>query len=349
MQITSYPKSPLPARATARDGLVAVPTSGVDLLSIDRAPATEITEAQRRQGWGQIGASVGVKVFNAGLAGGASIGLAALASRYFGPIGTVIGAVAGLAGGLAIGAFGQGSNLESPVRPLKNGAAFGGASLGAALSPQLQRLFPTAVKNYQLNEAALPYRVSQAEVDSFKKQLQPGDILLTLSDDDPMFHSIVSAQKKSLDFTHAALYAGNDLVLEANTDTGKVGYREANSVLGDKSHIVAVRPNYQEGQAQKVVEQAASYLGRPYDWYLSLDDRRMGCVELPYHALRNAAPKHTVPISNLWGIAKYIFPSDFLYTEDSQVVASAGLARPASSMRMARYTWAAAGLGEESV
>lgn len=321
-------------------------TSGIDIVSIDTSPAQNMTPAERKQGWGQIGASTAVKAVNIGVAVAASAGLGYLGGQLLGSAGAVAGAAAGLLGGIAACALGEGNGMELPFRPLKQMAAIAGAEIGAAASRPLQSLFPNAVKEYQLTDAAYQHRVGESEIREFEQNLQPGDVILTLSDDDPMFHTIVSAQRKPLDFTHAAMYAGNGKIIEANTDTGQVGYRDTDSVLGQKAHVVAVRPHYKDGEAEKVVQQAKGYIGRPYDWFLSLGDKRLGCVELPFHAIKNGAPDHQVPISNLWGLTSYIFPSDFVLTSDSEVVASAGLARPASSMRMARYAWAAIGISD---
>ncbi len=331
----------------SRAGVTTVPTSGIDIVSIDLAPAKKMSVGERKQGWAQIGASTAVATFNAGVALGSSAGLGWLGHHFFGTVGAVAGAAAGLVGGLAVSAFGESNGKELPLVPFKRMAAIVGAQVGAAVSQPMQALFPNKVKEYQLSQKALQHKVRETDVKDFEKKLKPGDIILTQSDDDPMFHSIVSTRKKPMDFTHTSLYAGGGQILEANAETGKVGFRSCDSVLGGQTHAVAVRPHYQEGQAERVVEQAKSYVGSPYDWYLSLDDRRLGCVELPYHSIKNVTPEHQVPISGLWAGIEYIFPSDFLLTGDSEVVASTGIARPASKMRMTRYAWAAAGIGEE--
>ena len=152
-----------------------------------------------------------------------------------------------------------------------------------------------------------------------------------------------------MDHTHAALYIGDGKVVEANASTGKVGERDVFKALSHKSHIVAIRPNYTEGQAEKVVAQARAYKGRRYDWFASMSDKRLGCVEVPFHALAKAAPEHEVPVTNLWGVKKFVFPGDYLQTLDSSVVAEAGIARSAGAMRLAKYSWAARELELEQI
>ena len=304
----------------------------VDLVELNTRPAEGLTRDERRLGWAQLGASAGVATMNTLLTLGASAGLGALGHATLGLPGAIAGAAIGLVGGIIGIAFGEGNKGELPFLPLKKAAAVTGAKLGAALSAPLQSKFPNAIKEYQLTDAAKARNVTSEEVEEFKSKLQPGDILLTMSNDDPMFHWLISLKKGSSEHTHAALYAGDGQVLEA-----KVGYRDADLVLGGKSHVLAVRPNYDQGKAEAVVSQAETYVGRPYDWYASLSEKRLGCVEVPFHALNHAAPEHQVPVTNLLGIKKFIFPTDLTKTSESEIVASAGVRRDAGGMRLARY------------
>ena len=309
----------------------------IDTVTLNTRPAEDLSVGERRLGWAQLGASAGVASMNTLLTLGAGVGLGALGHTFLGLPGAIAGAAIGLVGGVIAIPFGEGNKGELPFLPLKKAAAYAGAKVGAALSKPLQAMFPQAIKEYQLTDAVKARNVTTEEVEKFKSALQPGDILLTMSNDDPMFHWLISLKNGSSEHTHAALYAGNGQVLEANSDTGKVGYREADLVLGGKSHILAVRPNYAEGKAEAVVAQAETYLERPYDWFASLSDKRLGCVEVPFHSLQQAAPEHAVPITNLLGLKKFIFPTDLTQTKDSEVVASAGVRRDAGGMRLARY------------
>lgn len=320
-----------------RGGLVRVPTTGVDLLSVDLSAAGRMTPVEARRGWAQIGAVKAVQGFNGTLAVGASVGLGALGAAVAGPVGAVVGGLVGLAAGLGVGAWGESFGLEKPIVGLKNLVAKTGAKVGAALSSRLQSIFPKAVKEYQLGPTAHRMRVSDAEADAFLSELEPGDIVLTLGDDNPLFGTIVSLEKKPLDFTHVLLYTGDGQMIEANSKKGRVQTGELRPSLLDHAQIAAVRPHYAPGEAQSVIDQAKTYLGRSYDWLASLSDKRLGCVEVPYHSLKVAAPGHQVPITKVWGLREFIFPSDYLNLTDSKVVASAGVARPMSEMPMARY------------
>ncbi len=333
----SRPQSPRLATLTSQSPSAKTENS-IDLVELNTRPAEGLTRDERRLGWAQIGASTGVATMNTLLTLGASAGLGAIGHATLGLPGAIAGAAIGLIGGIIAIPFGEGNKGETPFLPLKKAAAIAGAKLGAALSAPLQAKFPNAIKEYQLTDAAKARDVTTEEVEKFKSKLQPGDILLTMSNDDPMFHWLISLKKGSSEHTHAALYAGDGQVLEANSETGKVGYRESDLVFGNKSHLLAIRPNYNEGEAEAVVTQAESYVGRPYDWFASLSEKRLGCVEVPFHALNHAAPEHQVPVTNLLGVKKFIFPSDLTKTSDSEIVASAGIRRDAGAMRLARYS-----------
>lgn len=323
----------------------------MDIVTLNHQPAETMTPMEQRRGWAQIGASAAVKATNTLLTVGGAVGLGLLGGSVLGPVGAILGGATGLVGGLLSVAFGgiDGKRRGQIFRPLKNAAARLGARTGAAFSKPLQGLFPKAVKEYQLGPLARPFEVSKADIEEFKSKLKPGDVLLTLNNVNSMFHWLVQLKTSELDHTHAAFYIGDGQVVEAAESTGKVGYRDVSEVLESKSHIVAIRPHYAEGEAEQAVRQARTYVGRRYDWLAQLDDKRLGCVEVPYHALGKAAPGHDVPITNLWGVKKFIFPTDYLHTKNSTVVAESGVNRSCGAMRLAKYSWAAQELEDQAL
>lgn len=330
-----------PRVAPVRVGTVRTPqqseSTTVDVVDLNTKSVSDLTVGERKLGWAQKGASAAVAVFNTLATVGAGVALGALGGATLGLPGAIAGAALGLAGGLAGPVLGERLGTEKPFLPFKKAAAQLGAQVGSALSAPLQKLFPNSIKEFQLTDAVKTEIISETEQAEFQSRLQPGDILLTMSNNDPFFHGLVSMKKSASQHSHVALYVGDGQLVEASAATGQVGSRDATAALAGKSHLMAIRPEYQDGNAQAVVAQAKNYIGRRYDWLASLSDKRLGCVELPYHSLQKAAPEHEVPVTNVMGLRKFIFPSDFVNTSQSTIVASAGVRRDASSMRLARY------------
>ncbi len=330
------------ATCRLRSPLSRAASEGEDIVTLNYQPADGMSALEQKRGWAQFGSSAAVAGLNTVLTLGSAAAMGSLGGALLGPVGAVVGGLVGLVGGILTVAFGDTvKGLDKPFRPLKRAAAQLGARVGGALNAPLQALFPKAVEEFQLSPYSRPFEVSKTDVDNFKSKLQPGDILLTLSNDNPMFHWLVSLKTSALDHTHAALYAGDGMVVEASASTNQVGLRDVDKALAKKAHIVAIRPRYKDDQAVQVVKQAKSYVGRQYDWLASLTDRRLGCVEVPFHSLAKVTIDHDVPVTNLWGIRKFVIPSDFLKTANSDVVAEAGVNRSADKMRLAKYSWAA--------
>lgn len=339
MQISS--QSVIRPLATPRQGTVRTThdskSGSVDVFDLNTAPAENMSVKERRLGWAQKGASAAVATFNTLASVGTSIGLGAAAGAVFGLPGAIIGSVAGLAGGLSVTAFGERSGLEKPLLPIKKFAAKVGAKTAAALSKPLQKIFPKAVKEYELTDAVKADKLSKEEIANFTNGLQKGDLILTMGNDDPLFHTIVSMKKSASQHGHVALYAGDGETVEAVASRDKVVRRNVSETVDGKSQLMAIRPRYQEGKADAVVDQADTYLGRDYDWLASLSDKRLGCVEVPYHSFNAVAPEHQVPVTKVYGLRDFIFPSDYVHTTESDVVASVGIRRDSSTMRKARY------------
>jgi len=103
-------------------------------------------------------------------------------------------------------------------------------------------------------------------------------------------------------YPHAAIYAGNGLVIEA-IGRGVVATDLIDFVLG-KDELRAFRPTFADSEARaEAVEYAVSQIGVDYDFIFDPGRRAWYCAELVYLAYAKAAMKAGAKFrrENIWG------------------------------------------------
>lgn len=287
-----------------------------------------------RKVWAGSGAAVGAFSSHFVAAGlGLWAGAAVAGALGFGPVGAVVGAALGAAAAVKV-QFKTWLGRELGARAGAVAGEFLGRAAHAAGLPLPSHLVETT-RNFsysgmrevldRVDHNSHP-RISQAEAQAFVAALQPGDVVLTNDESStPFALATLVLTGRGCDFTHGILHVGNGRTVEARMKGG-VQRGDLVDVLTKKHHAVALRPHYQPGQAQAVVDAAEQMVGRPYDFKFKLGNDALYCSEAVYETVKTGAPQvhfRSRPVLN----REVIVPSDLLRTPDADVVAEAGVGR----------------------
>lgn len=303
-----------------------------------------------RKVFGALGASSFAFASHFAMAGGfAAAGalIGGAVGALLGPAGAIIGKVAGGAAGAYAGAKLQGKTLIGRKLAGRLGGLVGDAfgCVAKALRIPLRSDHIEETKNYSYETmkthlGTTTYtshpRISGKEADEFISRLKPGDLVLTNDEACTIFSLLIVAADGKADFNHALLYEGDGKTLESRTVTHGVAEGDLREVLQHKHHAVAVRPHYEQGQAEAVVEAGKGMIGTKYDYLFGMGDDSMYCSEFAYKAVKEGAPQVNFKKRPL--ITKeVVLPGDLLRTKEADVVAEAGKDNTLYNSFMAKF------------
>ena len=295
-----------------------------------------------RRTFANAGAAIGGFLSHfAALGAGAMLGVS-----VGGAVGGVLGAVVLGGAGAYAGAKLQGTTLWGRSLLSKAGAAVGnvaGRLAGMVGVPLRSDLVETASRFHikTLNEygANMSYTghpgIPAAEGEAFIAKLQPGDIILTGDERSTPFATVTHLVTGRSDFTHAILYQGEGKTIEAKMENGVIEGNLETVLLG-KQHAIAIRPDYEPGQADQVLAAGREQLGKKYDFRFKQGNDSYYCSEAVYAAMQKGAPQVEFQTRHLLG-RQLVIPNDLLYTHDAGVVAEAGVGRSYLDRLMGKY------------
>ena len=145
----------------------------------------------------------------------------------------------------------------------------------------IRTLKPLSVFIGRLHYAPKHRAVKASHVYDMGNVLRPGDVLITFSLGELTNYFIEG------DFKHAALYVGNNKVVEA---IGKgVSVTDFEDFCSGKDRIAIMRPLFCTAETCKIAAMnAASQIGKPYDYYFEMGEKAFYCAELITWAYFNA-------------------------------------------------------------
>lgn len=286
-------------------------TERLGCLPQDELKQSDVVSIEQRVAANRISTALHLTGIGAAMTAGAYGAASLLGSSAF-TAGAA--AVAGAAGALVLACKFLERSKEDVGSPLRQ--------LAVRTSESLNKVQQNPSAGWGEVETAVAPTLTPSERQQFTAKLQPGDILLNCSGNSLFFVAVAKLFGNRTDFTHAMVYEGNGQVLHSTGARGS--HRSAlDDTLANSSRVVAVRPAYAEGEAGQVVDEARNLLGRGYDWVPSLDDKRLGCAEMAYHALMRGAPSSHMQLYKTMGYS-YPSPRDFLTLNDAETVAEAG-------------------------
>lgn len=145
-------------------------------------------------------------------------------------------------------------------------------------------------------------------VEATKKIIMPGDIFVT-HEDMVLTNLLVPGF-----YTHAAIYIGNGMVMEA-TGIG-VHHVPIEKFLYEKDCVVVLRPKF-AGVKQMLAacDVAEGLAGDPYDFAFTGDNRAFYCAELVWYCYDQVFQPSPFTMRETWGVMT-VTPEDFLNATD---------------------------------
>lgn len=302
--MTAIPSLTVPVQPSARPAIKAVAPSPPATAG-DQVELSRTVLANRISAVLNVGAIAACGLIGAGAAALTAGALPALAVA--GLVG--LGALAGSVGAL----FLSDRNANDAFRGLRTVAK----RIADHLPGLAARIKPSEAER---RIASAP-RLTEDERRAFIDRLQPGDVVLDCTSNGVSFMVIVKTCGGKCDYTHAMMYDGDGKVLHSTDGGSQRG--DLFTVLGKASHALAIRPDWKPGEAGRALQHGVDILGRPYDWFASMNEKRLGCAEMVYHMLMAGAPESDMKLQTTLGHV-YPAPRDFLTLKGATVVAEAG-------------------------
>ena len=161
--------------------------------------------------------------------------------------------------------------------------------------------------------------ISEERKKKIMDTIKPGDIILETDNNYPGWQLMEKVAGKS-EHTHAAIYEGNGVFIEATTGPG-VTKTELKNYLKGRMVIQLIRPPYKsEADIKAALDYANKQIGKSYDDFFNYkDDSEMFCSELVAKSLRAMPDTIETPISTLLG-HEFVLPDDFQKIEGAEVV-----------------------------
>lgn len=350
MKIQAAPQPAAPLRKLPAGGPELPRPADYQLNDSVRTWSRDYDNETYRRTYANAGAAIGgflshFAALGAGAFGGVTLG-GTLGAAVGGGLGATIGSVVGGIGGAVAGAKLQGTTLWGRALLSKAGAAVGnvaGRLAGIVGIPMRSDLVETAsrfhIPTLNAHGAEMDYTghacIQKADAQAFIAKLQPGDVILTGDERSTPFMTVTQLVTHRSDFTHAILYQGEGKTIEAKMENG-VREGELESVLLGKQHAVAIRPDYQDGQAGKVIEAGRELLGKKYDFKFKQGNDSYYCSEAVNAAVKKGAPDLSFRERHFLGRAITI-PNDMLYTDKGRVAAEVGMGRSYLDCLMGKY------------
>jgi len=163
----------------------------------------------------------------------------------------------------------------------------------AEVISDISRLFSMAsMLVFELPFCSFAHKLSAAEQQAIITMLKEGDILLVSNKLFPQLQ-FVEAVMGSPQYSHAAIYEGENSVIEATTFHPSgcgVARTTINDFLSGRKNICVVRPAYpSEYNKETMFAWLQQQLGKPYDYAFSTkNDSAMYCSKLVAKAMRVA-------------------------------------------------------------
>ena len=350
MKIQAAPQPNLPvARKLPSGGELPRPDQYV-LNTSTKTYSKDYDNETYRRTYACAGAAIGgflshFAALGAGAFGGVTLG-GAIGAALGGGLGATLGSVIGGIGGAVAGAKIQGQTLWGRALLSKAGAAVGnvaGRLAGIVGIPLRSDLVQTAsnfhIKTLNAHGAEMDYTghacIGKDDAKAFVAKLQPGDVILTGDERSTPFMTVTQLASGRSDFTHAILYQGEGKTIEAKMENG-VREGDLESVLLGKQHAVAIRPDYQDGQANKVIEAGREMLGKKYDFKFKQGNDSYYCSEAVNAAVKKGAPQIGFRERHFLG-REIVIPNDMLYNQNARVAAEAGVGRSYLDCLMGKY------------
>ncbi|MBI3925645.1 MAG: hypothetical protein HY319_08905 [Armatimonadetes bacterium] len=344
MRIHSLPVVPVPAAGLP---IAAAMPTRADLYQPRMAEGEWVRGAERdtyRKVFGGLGAAAGAfgSHFVLAAAGGWA-GMAVAGALGLGPLGAAAGLALGLYGAVKLqGKTGIGRKLGGRLGGVLGDVA---GRVAHHLGVPLHSTHIETTRNYSygamksllgnLHHNSHP-RISSEDARRFIAGLKPGDVVLTNDEaSTPFALATLVLTGRGADFTHGLVFTGGGRTVEATMELG-VRERDLADILVHKHHAIAIRPQYEPGQDQAVVQAARDMVGKPYDFKFRLGNDGFYCSEAVYEALKRGAPQlefRSRPLIT----REVIVPSDLLRTEDAEVVAEAGVGRTMVDSYLAKF------------
>ena len=299
------------------------------LNTVDRKWSSEHEEASYQGLFATVGSLVGRVLEKAALSSsqfalrlsGALVGL--------GFVGIGDGAMMGDLAFEGVRSIVQGVTDRFPTAGKEVGAKLGGAAqqVGVPLREDLVDMLGRPLPHGGPN-------ISPERATEFVNSLQPGDIVLTGDERSVAVSGLTIAATGHSSFTHALIYEGDGISIEATVKKG-VAKIVLEDVLSGKQHAVALRPAYGPGEAEKAVAYARQKLGKGYDFKFKEGNDAYYCSELVHSVTKEASPQLDLPTFSALG-RQIVIPNDFVMSESMSVVDEAGRQRSYIEMALSK-------------
>jgi len=153
--------------------------------------------------------------------------------------------------------------------------------------------------------------LSPAQIENIRKDLQPGDIMLSRTPTNEFYYALQKSAFGS-EYSHASVYTGNNRVIDAYE---KVNEHTVQDFCASQGAVLILRPRYpSEESRRQALDYLETQLGKPYDWKFNLaDESAHYCTEIVVRALEKSSP--ALELKGKWFMGKpVVVPDDFLNT-----------------------------------